>query len=73
MKPHGKTPKRVEKFGQATYDLDKLKVLLCNKRTRYITQKARIGASVLNLLTDDEIVGCCLLLKKSDIKQCLHI
>jgi motility quorum-sensing regulator / GCU-specific mRNA interferase toxin len=58
----------MQHFNKPHYDLDELKQLIEDPKTRVITEKARTNAfSTLGLITDDEIVQLILTIKKSDI------
>lgn len=57
----------MNQYGRAHYDLDELKKLLSNEKTRRITHVAQKGAVLLGYITDDDIVERCLILQKREI------
>jgi motility quorum-sensing regulator/GCU-specific mRNA interferase toxin len=58
----------MEHFKKSHYNLDELKILIANPKTRVITVTTRANAfSTLGLATDEEIVEIVLTLKKTDI------
>jgi motility quorum-sensing regulator / GCU-specific mRNA interferase toxin len=58
----------MEHLNRPHYNLDELKALVSNPKTRVITNVARKNAfAALGLVTDDEIVEVILAIKRSDI------
>jgi motility quorum-sensing regulator/GCU-specific mRNA interferase toxin len=57
----------MEILDKSHYDLNELKELLENEKTRVITVRAQNDAFTIGYLTDDEIIKRCLELRRSEI------
>jgi motility quorum-sensing regulator / GCU-specific mRNA interferase toxin len=57
----------MEHFGRSHYDLEEIKALLRNERTRVVTRNAFRTAAAVGFISEEDIVRRCLSLNRGEI------